>query len=81
MDAHLQESAAHHICVMCRQLQDFENDEDLEDHLVESHYYCDECTIYCKSNDELEHHRVEEHHLCTKCGKYFANKNNLQLVY
>jgi hypothetical protein len=79
-DAHLRESNAHHICTACRRSQDFENDEDLKDHLVESHHYCAECAIYCNSKDQLELHDVEKHHLCTKCGKYFANKNSLQLV-
>ncbi|EZF36355.1 hypothetical protein TMEN_4714 [Trichophyton mentagrophytes] len=75
--AHVGYSINHNICRLCGDHKDFETFTSLQQHLEESHFYCEPCNWFAPSAIGLRQHNTCKHYLCVACGDYFPNAHEL----
>ncbi|EEU36720.1 uncharacterized protein NECHADRAFT_51843 [Fusarium vanettenii 77-13-4] len=75
-EQHLRDSSRHNICQLCG-VRDYEDADDLDDHLEDDHHFCTGCRQIFSSNWLLQQHNVDVHNLCVTCGRYFTSPSNL----
>ena len=77
---HWIQSSRHDYCQSCD--EHFDDEEELEDHYEECHFWCRECRRFFKNTHGLkEHYRQSKvHHYCPPCDRHFQSENNLRAV-
>ncbi|KAF8655369.1 hypothetical protein AX16_003066 [Volvariella volvacea WC 439] len=75
---HYVQSPRHSYCQYCD--THFDDDDDLETHYEDSHYYCSRCRKVFKNEHGLKEHRRQSpnHNYCAACNREFTSANNLQ---
>ncbi|KAF7289007.1 hypothetical protein MIND_01417600 [Mycena indigotica] len=74
---HYVQSRRHFYCQHCD--EHFDDGDELEEHMDESHFYCSSCARVFKNDQGLhEHYRQSSlHHYCAACRRLFTSANNL----
>ncbi|KAI9444371.1 hypothetical protein BJY52DRAFT_1228930 [Lactarius psammicola] len=66
----------HHYCFGCE--RDFDDEDELWDHLVGDHNACEDCRKLFDNYSELQKHDHEVHTYCTECDRSFQKESNLR---
>ncbi|RTE83471.1 hypothetical protein BHE90_001922 [Fusarium euwallaceae] len=75
-EQHIRDSTRHNICHICR-VRDYEDADDLHDHLEEEHHFCVDCNEQFSTAGLLKQHDIDVHYLCSTCGRRFKSASNL----
>ena len=77
-EQHYAHSSSHWRCRRDYCNLDFLNWDDLREHRVSMHDWCDECSDYFECEDDLREHRIGQHNMCHICDRLFNTPANLQ---
>ncbi|KAI8710477.1 hypothetical protein NCS52_01564700 [Fusarium sp. LHS14.1] len=74
---HIADSRQHHVCHNCAHKPDFDNQDELDEHLEMEQYIYIRCDHAFSSSKLLTQHGAAVHNGCESCGPYFESLSNL----
>jgi hypothetical protein len=77
---HITDSSRHHLCYNCNHRPDFDDEDELNEHLETEHHICVPCDRTFNNASDLTQHDVAVHYKCKSCGTYQESQSNLKNV-
>ncbi|CEO58400.1 hypothetical protein PMG11_03129 [Penicillium brasilianum] len=73
LQEHRDDPRYHHFCPDCDSKIDFSDEEQLDAHRAEAHFWCGGCDLICASKRSLNTHLIYEHAACEICFEVFED--------